>query len=170
MSRPLANATAALRDILDGARGPVAPAIRAEIFGPERFAQHGRSLGATHGTRLAQRGSGSFFPRLSSNVEVLRKAGAVGSSLAAQVQIAAPEGDRLLLESLGDDLRFLLITSTASVETGEALAVRVTPSESAKCDRCWHYRSDVGTNAEHPQLCGRCQSNLFGAGEVRRHA
>ncbi|MBP6503204.1 MAG: carbohydrate-binding protein [Rhodoferax sp.] len=74
MSRPLANATAALRDILDGARGPVAPAIRAEIFGPERFAQHGRSLGATHGTRLAQRGSGSFFPRLSSNVEVLRKA------------------------------------------------------------------------------------------------
>ena len=74
MSRLPANATPALRDILDGARGPVAPAIRSEIFGPERFAQHGRSLGATHGTGLARRATGSFFPRLHSNIEVLRKA------------------------------------------------------------------------------------------------
>ncbi|MBK7658423.1 MAG: isoleucine--tRNA ligase [Betaproteobacteria bacterium] len=103
-------------------------------------------------------------------IEELRKAGAVGSSLAAQVQIAAQEGDRLLLESLGDDLRFLLITSTASVETGEALAVRVTPSESAKCDRCWHYREDVGADPRHKTLCGRCVGNIEGEGETRRHA
>jgi cyclic beta-1,2-glucan synthetase len=72
--RVLAHTTPALRDILDGAQGPVAPPIRSEIFGPERFAQHGRSLGATQGTRLAQLGSGSFFPRLRGNIEVLRKA------------------------------------------------------------------------------------------------
>lgn len=103
-------------------------------------------------------------------IEELRKAGAIGSSLAAQVEIAAPEGDRILLETLGDDLRFLLITSTASVETGEALAVRVTPSESAKCERCWHYREDVGADPRHTTLCGRCVENIEGAGETRRHA
>ena len=90
--------------------------------------------------------------------------------IAAQWQIAAQEGDRLLLASLGDDLRFLLITSTASVETGEALAVRVTPSESAKCDRCWHYREDVGADPRHKALCGRCIGNIEGEGETRRHA
>ncbi len=74
MPRLLPNATAALRDILADAQGPVAPAIRSEIFGPERFAQHGRSLGATHGARVAQDGSGSFFPRLRGNIEVLRRA------------------------------------------------------------------------------------------------
>ena len=74
MSRLQPEPTTALRDILDGAQGPVEPAIRAEIFGPQRFAQHARSLGATHGTRLAQDGSGSFFPRLRSNIAVLREA------------------------------------------------------------------------------------------------
>jgi isoleucyl-tRNA synthetase len=103
-------------------------------------------------------------------LEELRKAGAIGSSLAAEVEIAAPEGDRLLLETLGEDLRFLLITSTARVETGEALAVRVTPSESAKCDRCWHYREDVGADPRHKTLCGRCVGNIEGPGEVRHHA
>jgi isoleucyl-tRNA synthetase len=103
-------------------------------------------------------------------LEELRKDGAIGSSLAAEVEIASPEGDRLLLESLGEDLRFLLITSTARVETGEALAVRVTPSESAKCDRCWHYREEVGADPRHKTLCGRCIGNIEGPGETRRHA
>ncbi len=103
-------------------------------------------------------------------LEELRKAGAIGSSLQAEVEIAAPEGDLLLLETLGDDLRFVLITSTARIETGEALAVRVTPSESAKCDRCWHYREDVGADPRHKTLCGRCVDNIEGPGEVRRHA
>ncbi|NOT98207.1 MAG: hypothetical protein HOO97_03820, partial [Sideroxydans sp.] len=46
----------------------------------------------------------------------------------------------------------------------------VTPSTHTKCDRCWHYRADVGSNVEHPTLCGRCVSNLFGAGEARKYA
>ena len=104
------------------------------------------------------------------SLEELRQGGGIGSSLQAEVSLAAPEGDRALLESLGDDLRFVLITSTASVEPGSSLAVRVTPSPHAKCDRCWHYREDIGADPRHPAICGRCVSNIEGPGEERRHA
>ena len=104
------------------------------------------------------------------SLEDLRQSGSIGSSLQAEVAIAAPEGDRVLLESLGSDLRFVLITSTAAVESGEALAVRVTPSPHAKCERCWHYRDDIGSDPRHPGICGRCVSNIEGPGEERRHA
>ncbi len=70
----LMPASPALRDMLDGARGPVAPPIRAEIFGLQRFAQHGRSLGETHRAELAQAQAATFFPRLRSNIRVLREA------------------------------------------------------------------------------------------------
>jgi isoleucyl-tRNA synthetase len=50
---------------------------------------------------------------------------------------------------------------------GDALAVAVTPSAATKCERCWHWRSDVGHDAAHPAICGRCTSNLYGAGESR---
>jgi isoleucyl-tRNA synthetase len=103
-------------------------------------------------------------------LEELRQSGGIGSSLQAEVAIAAPEDDRALLESLGTDLRFVLITSTATVEAGEALAVRVTPSPHAKCERCWHYRADAGSDPCHPGICARCVSNIEGAGEERRHA
>jgi isoleucyl-tRNA synthetase len=53
---------------------------------------------------------------------------------------------------------------------GDALAIQALPSTDTKCDRCWHYRADVGADAEHPTICGRCTSNLFGAGEARMHA
>ncbi|HET9821202.1 MAG TPA: zinc finger domain-containing protein, partial [Burkholderiaceae bacterium] len=53
------------------------------------------------------------------------------------------------------------------LRTGDALAVAVTPSTATKCERCWHWRDDVGHDAAHPGLCRRCTSNLFGAGEVR---
>jgi isoleucyl-tRNA synthetase len=49
-------------------------------------------------------------------------------------------------------------------------SVSVTPSSHQKCERCWHYRADVGAHAEHPGLCGRCVSNLFGSGEARKFA
>ncbi len=104
------------------------------------------------------------------SLEDLRQSGGIGSSLQAEVAIAAPEGDRALLESLGADLRFVLITSTASVVPGEALAVRVSPSGHAKCGRCWHYREDVGADQRHPGICGRCVTNIEGPGEERRHA
>ncbi len=101
-------------------------------------------------------------------LETLRQSGKIGSSLQAEVAIGASGDDYEALASLGDDLRFVLITSAATVARAEALAIGVTPSGQAKCERCWHYRSDVGTNAAHPTLCGRCTSNLFGSGE--RHA
>jgi isoleucyl-tRNA synthetase len=50
---------------------------------------------------------------------------------------------------------------------GEALAVQVTPSGATKCERCWHWRDDVGHDPAHPTICGRCTSNLYGAGEAR---
>ena len=99
-----------------------------------------------------------------------RASGGVGSSLQAMVEIAADAADRALLESLGEDLRFVLITSGARVVPGEALKVTVTPATAPKCERCWHYRDDVGADAKHPTICGRCTSNLYGTGEPRRAA
>ncbi|MFN3297574.1 class I tRNA ligase family protein, partial [Caldimonas sp.] len=103
-------------------------------------------------------------------IETVRAAGQVGASLQATVRITAGPEDHALLASLGEDLRFVLITSAATVIAGPGLAVQVTPSTAPKCERCWHYRDDVGIDAEHPTLCGRCVSNLFGAGETREAA
>ena len=100
-------------------------------------------------------------------LETLRQAGKVGSSLQAEVTITASGDDYEALASLGDDLRFVLITSAAAVVKGEGPAITATPSPHAKCERCWHYRADVGVDAGHPTLCGRCVANLFGAGEPR---
>ena len=100
-------------------------------------------------------------------IENLRTQGAVGSSLQALLSITAPADDAALLRSLGDDLRFVTITSAADVVDGDELAVKVTPATAPKCERCWHYREDVGHDTAHPTLCGRCTSNLFGAGETR---
>jgi isoleucyl-tRNA synthetase len=100
-------------------------------------------------------------------IEAVRTAGGVGSSLQANVALTVNAEDRDLLESLGDDLKFVLITSVATLQAGDALAVTVTPSTATKCERCWHWRDDVGHDAAHPGLCGRCTSNLHGAGEAR---
>ncbi|MEK8032965.1 isoleucine--tRNA ligase [Ideonella sp. DXS29W] len=100
-------------------------------------------------------------------IEAVRTTGAVGASLQANLVITAPSEDAALLRSLGDDLRFVTITSAVAVMDGEALSVAVTPSTSPKCERCWHYRDDVGADAAHPTICGRCVSNLHGAGEKR---
>jgi len=103
-------------------------------------------------------------------LEAVRQGGAIGSSLQADVEIVAAGSDYDDLASLGDDLRFVLITSTASVRRGEPFDIVVTPSRNSKCERCWHWRADVGCDAAHPGLCGRCIANLFGAGEPRRYA
>ena len=103
-------------------------------------------------------------------LEAVRQAGGIGAPLQAEVAIVAPPADHEALASLGDDLRFVLITSAATVRPGEALAVTVTPSTHPKCERCWHWRADVGMDAHHPGLCGRCVANLSGAGEPRRAA
>jgi isoleucyl-tRNA synthetase len=106
-------------------------------------------------------------------LEELREKGSIGSSLQAEVELRAAGAKAALLQSLGNDLRFVLITSQARVTpvTSEAEeAVVVTPSRATKCERCWHWRDDVGVEREHPTLCGRCVSNLFGAGEPRTAA
>jgi isoleucyl-tRNA synthetase len=100
-------------------------------------------------------------------IEALRAAGKVGSSLQAEVGLQADAADYELLASLGEDLKFVLLTSAARVShaTGET-RVEVRPSAHPKCERCWHYRADVNQEG----LCGRCVSNLHGPGETRRHA
>jgi isoleucyl-tRNA synthetase len=101
-------------------------------------------------------------------VEEKREAKQVGSSLAAELDVRAGGRTYTALARLGDDLRFVLIASRATVHRadGAEVTVHVTPSAHTKCERCWHYRSDV--NAEG--LCGRCVTNLHGAGETRVHA
>ncbi|HOL36405.1 MAG TPA: isoleucine--tRNA ligase [Rubrivivax sp.] len=103
-------------------------------------------------------------------IEAQRGAGGVGSSLQAELAITAPAPDHALLASLGEDLKFVFITSRVTLAAGDALAIAVTPSTAPKCQRCWHWRDDVGHDAAHPQLCGRCTSNLYGAGEARQFA
>ncbi|MES2553894.1 MAG: zinc finger domain-containing protein, partial [Pseudomonadota bacterium] len=104
-------------------------------------------------------------------IEVKRGQGLVGSSLQSEIDVYADAKLYTSLASLQDDLRFVLITSRAAVheQAGET-SIEVTPSNYVKCERCWHYRADVGAHAEHPTICGRCVSNLFGAGEPRTYA
>ncbi|MBI5259971.1 MAG: isoleucine--tRNA ligase [Burkholderiales bacterium] len=103
-------------------------------------------------------------------IEAVRTAGSVGSSLQATVRVTAPSETHTLLAALGDDLKFVFITSAARLAEGEALAVEVTPSTAVKCERCWHWRDDVGHDPAHPGLCRRCTDNLFGSGETRQAA
>jgi isoleucyl-tRNA synthetase len=118
-------------------------------------------------------------------LERLRVAGEIGAPLDACVEVYADGATRAALEALGDELRFVFITSEARVHpSGERpeVAVRgdaegdsgpwlhVHASAEPKCVRCWHRRPDVGSIAEHPELCARCASNVNGPGEVRRFA
>jgi isoleucyl-tRNA synthetase len=103
-------------------------------------------------------------------MEAVRTEGGIGSSLQAEVAIVAPAEDVAALASIGDDLKFVFISSQATVTEGNALQVKVTASAHAKCERCWHQRESVGQNAEYPGWCDRCVSNVHGAGEARDYA
>ncbi|MCK0716144.1 isoleucine--tRNA ligase [Chromohalobacter sarecensis] len=117
-------------------------------------------------------------------LEDARNAKVIRNSLAAEVTLYADDGLRETLSQLGDELRFVLLTSevhlaslnAAGSEQAEAseldgLKVGVMESPHTKCERCWHHRADVGTHAADPNLCGRCLSNLpDGPGETRRYA
>lgn len=130
-------------------------------------------------------------------LEAARKEGVIGGALDAEVVLHARlkgDADRARLkqfEAYGEELRFALLTSSASVvaldadaelpegaaaltwgDEGEAhdWAVTVTSSTHAKCPRCWHHRADVGSSDAHPELCGRCVENIDGDGETRRFA
>ncbi|TRO15267.1 isoleucine--tRNA ligase [Ectopseudomonas mendocina] len=115
-------------------------------------------------------------------LENLRSAKAIGASLQAEVTLFCDEAKQADLAKLGDELRFALITSAAQaapladapsdavVTEVEGLKLKIIKSAHAKCGRCWHFRADVGSHAEHPELCDRCVSNIEGEGEVRKHA
>jgi isoleucyl-tRNA synthetase len=104
------------------------------------------------------------------DIETVRTEGLVGSSLQANVTVTANPQDLALLSSLGEDAKFVFITSVLALAAGDHLSTTVQASSDAKCERCWHYRADVGVDAAHPTLCGRCTSNLFGDGEKRQVA
>jgi isoleucyl-tRNA synthetase len=99
-------------------------------------------------------------------IEELRGAGSIGSSLQAEVDFHVNGADHELLSGLGEDLRFVMLTSAARVHRADALRIDVTASRHAKCERCWHYRADVNEAG----LCARCVTNLRGPGESRSHA
>ena len=114
-------------------------------------------------------------------LEPMRASGAIGASLEAEVTLYLPSDLLTKLAPVGEELRFFFITSQFALDSAanrpaDAVAVegieawvvaRVT--DAAKCVRCWHYRPDVGTHADHPELCGRCIANVDGAGEDRRY-
>ena len=104
------------------------------------------------------------------DIEALRKEGQVGSSLQANVALTVAPEDHALLASLGEDLKFVFITSAMELIAGKDLSTLASASKDQKCERCWHYRPEVGQDAAHPGLCGRCTSNLFGTGEARKVA
>ena len=122
---------------------------------------------------------------VSRELERLRVAGEIGAPLEAEVDVYLDEAQRARLGGLGEELRFVLITSDARffdaagrpddavpaasvAKEGAWIAVR--PLDHAKCGRCWHRRPDVGADARHPELCARCVSNLEGPGETRSFA
>jgi isoleucyl-tRNA synthetase len=121
---------------------------------------------------------------VSKELEKLRVAGDIGSSLDAEVDLYADEHTRNVLQAIGEELRFVLITSYVRIHDADSapaeavpatvpnlsFSIRVTPSAFTKCIRCWHHREDVGTDAAHPQICSRCVENVSGAGEQRRFA
>jgi isoleucyl-tRNA synthetase len=104
------------------------------------------------------------------DIETLRAAGQVGASLQAEVTLTVNSADHALLASLGEDLKFVFITSAVKLVAGQELALAVQASDATKCERCWHYSTDVGSVTEHPTICKRCASNLYGAGETRKFA
>ena len=121
---------------------------------------------------------------VSKELERLRIDGGIGSPLDAEVRLYCSGDLQTELAGLSDELRFVFITSAASVhpeserphdavaagEDGAPFWLSVTTTEAQKCIRCWHRRDDVGADSEHPELCARCVSNVEGPGETRRYA
>ena len=115
-------------------------------------------------------------------MEAKRAAGELRGSLDAEVTLFASGELKQQLEALGDELRFVLITSGARVLPSseapessaqtevEGLKLAIAVSEAEKCERCWHRSADIGEFAAHPTLCGRCVQNVDGDGEQRSFA
>jgi isoleucyl-tRNA synthetase len=119
---------------------------------------------------------------VSKELEKSRSKGDIGSSLNAEVELYCQPEFFDVLSQLESELHFIFITSNASVMAEkfcpndaiqtevEGVKLKVIVSGHKKCVRCWHQRYDVGEQAEHPELCGRCVENVAGAGENRHYA
>lgn len=115
-------------------------------------------------------------------LEAARKEEKIGATLQAEVTLYVGTELEAQLNALGDELRFVLLTSKAVVENKEnrpadavaseidGLFISVAATSAEKCERCWHYCDDVGTHEEHKDICGRCVTNVDGEGEVRQFA
>lgn len=103
-------------------------------------------------------------------LEPMRANGAIGAALEAEITVAADAETAARWQPLAEELRFLLISGDVQVRpaTTDEVFVSAQPTGKHKCVRCWHYRADVGSVAAHPELCGRCVTNIDGAGEDRR--
>ena len=124
----------------------------------------------------------SIRDEVNKQLESLRENKVIGGSLDAEVELYCNDEVKKQLEFLGDELRFVLITSYARLHSInektdnaiqsdiEGLAIQVSASKHDKCVRCWHHREDVGSNQEHPELCQRCIENVDGEGENRQYA
>lgn len=125
----------------------------------------------------------SIREEISRELEEARKNKLIGSSLEAEVDIYCSDEIAVLLNRLGDELRFILITSYARVhalsmkpdhaikaERHDDLYIKVIPTDKEKCERCWHHRADVGSHIGHETICGRCLENINGNDETRYHA
>lgn len=108
--------------------------------------------------------------QVSKVLEPMRANGAIGAALEAEITIAASEAQAVRWQPLAEELRFLLISGDVQVRpaTTDEVFVSAQPTSKTKCVRCWHFRSDVGSVAAHPEICGRCADNIDGAGEDRR--
>ena len=94
-------------------------------------------------------------------LEDLRSAGSIGSSLQGEVDLTASGADLALLQSVADQLPFIFIVSRVGVQSGTGeLNISIAPSSHQKCERCWHWRDDIGQDQAHPHICGRCVDNL----------
>jgi isoleucyl-tRNA synthetase len=143
---------------------------------------HQFPLGAERVSAIDWRALIALKADVARDLERLRAAGDIGAPLEAEVAIYAPAAQAGKYTALRDELRFLLITSQAhvlesdtppisSVPSSEpGVWIEVQPSKQPKCVRCWHLRSDVGSDPRHPELCARCVLNVEGPGEERYFA
>jgi isoleucyl-tRNA synthetase len=114
-----------------------------------------------------------YRDEINRGIEELRSAGKLGSSLQAEIHIRCRQIDADFFNHFGNELKFIFIVSRVTIVVEPSLQtmqILVTPSANKKCERCWHYCDDVGVHAAHPTICGRCVTNLDGAGEVRQYA
>ena len=120
--------------------------------------------------------------QVNKELESARKAELIGAALQAEVTLFADGELAAHLNRVASELRFVLLCSKVSIAASasagadakateiDGLAISVSATAGKKCERCWHYTDDVGSNAQHPDICGRCVTNVDGDGEQRQFA